>query len=135
MYAAEAALADWLGRAPAVARAARRSFAAHGMDRLAWRCEARLGGARSGTWAGLGVTAREADVLRLVAEGLANKEIAARLYLSPRTVEKHVESLLRKIGARSRTQLAAIAGSRPDAGRVIRSGARPRLDPGRLRPA
>ena len=56
------------------------------------------------------MTAREADVLRLIAEGLANKEIAARLYLSPRTVEKHVESLLRKTGARSRTQLLAIAG-------------------------
>jgi DNA-binding NarL/FixJ family response regulator len=56
------------------------------------------------------VTAREADVLRLVAEGLANKEIATRLYLSPRTIEKHVESLLRKTGARSRTQLVALAG-------------------------
>ena len=60
------------------------------------------------------MTVREADVLRLVAEGLANKEIAARLFLSPRTVEKHVESLLRKTGARSRTQLVAIAG--PPAG-------------------
>jgi DNA-binding NarL/FixJ family response regulator len=45
-----------------------------------------------------------------VAEGLANKEIAIRLYLSPRTIEKHVESLLRKTGARSRTQLVAVAG-------------------------
>jgi len=49
-------------------------------------------------------------VLVLVAEGLANKEIAARLHVSPRTVEKHVESLLRKAGARSRTQLVAITG-------------------------
>ena len=72
------------------------------------------------SWASLGVTAREADVLRLVAEGLANKEIAIRLYLSPRTVEKHVENLLRKTGARSRTQLVALlvasagpAGERP----------------------
>jgi DNA-binding NarL/FixJ family response regulator len=48
-------------------------------------------------------------VLRLVAGGLANKEIAARLHLSPRTVEKHVESLLRKTGARSRTGLMAAA--------------------------
>ena len=37
-------------------------------------------------------------MLGLVADGLANKEIAARLYLSVRTVEKHVESLLRKTG-------------------------------------
>ena len=48
-------------------------------------------------------------MLGLVAEGLANKEIAARLALSPRTVEKHVESLLRKTGTRSRTQLASLA--------------------------
>ena len=45
-------------------------------------------------------------MLRLVGEGLPNKEIAVRLYLSPRTVEKHVESILRKTGARSRTELA-----------------------------
>ncbi len=49
-------------------------------------------------------------MLRLVAEGRPNKEIAAELFLSPRTVEKHVESLLRKTGARSRAQLVAIAG-------------------------
>ena len=49
-------------------------------------------------------------MLRLVAEGISNKEIAARLHLSPRTVEKHIESLLRKTAARSRTQLVAIAG-------------------------
>jgi len=52
------------------------------------------------------VTDREADVLRLVIAGLANKEIAAALRLSPRTVEKHVENLLRKTGARSRLELA-----------------------------
>jgi DNA-binding NarL/FixJ family response regulator len=45
-----------------------------------------------------------------VAEGISNKEIAARLHVSPRTVEKHIESLLRKTAARSRTQLVAIAG-------------------------
>jgi DNA-binding CsgD family transcriptional regulator len=85
-----------------------RAFAAHGIQRLARRCEERLGGVVPPSWASLGVTAREADVLRLVAEGLANKEIAIRLYLSPRTVEKHVENLLRKTGARSRTQLVAL---------------------------
>jgi DNA-binding NarL/FixJ family response regulator len=56
----------------------------------------------------LGVTPREIEVLDLVSEGLSNRDIAARLYLSHRTVEKHVESLLRKTGARSRTQLAAV---------------------------
>ena len=53
-------------------------------------------------------------MLRLVVGGLANKQIAAQLHLSPRTVEKHVESLLRKTGARSRTGLVA-AASQPAA--------------------
>jgi DNA-binding CsgD family transcriptional regulator len=110
MYAAEAALADGWGEPRRWLQAARESFAAHGVERLAWRCAARLGSAMPAAWASLGVSTREADVLRLVAEGLANKEIASRLYLSPRTIEKHVESLLRKTGARSRTQLVALAG-------------------------
>jgi DNA-binding CsgD family transcriptional regulator len=59
--------------------------------------------------AALGVTAREADVLRLVAEGLTNKEIGERLFLSPRTVEKHVERLLAKTGAQNRSQLVSRA--------------------------
>jgi DNA-binding CsgD family transcriptional regulator len=62
-------------------------------------------------WACLGVTRREADVLALVVEGFANRKIAERLYLSVRTVEKHVESLLRKTGTRSRTQLARVAAT------------------------
>ncbi len=57
----------------------------------------------------LGVTARELDVLRLVAQGLTSREIADRLYLSHRTVEKHVERLLAKTGAANRTALAALA--------------------------
>ena len=52
-------------------------------------------------------------MLRLVVAGSSNKEIAARLYLSPRTVEKHVENLLRKTGSRSRTQLMAAVGREP----------------------
>ena len=66
-----------------------------------------------GSLTSLGVTPRETEVLGLVSAGLSNKDIAARLYLSHRTVEKHIESLLRKTGARSRTQLAtAHAGIR-----------------------
>jgi DNA-binding CsgD family transcriptional regulator len=49
--------------------------------------------------AALGITSREMDVLVLVAEGLPNREIAERLVLSPRTVEKHVERLKLKTGA------------------------------------
>jgi DNA-binding CsgD family transcriptional regulator len=57
----------------------------------------------------LGVTLREADVLALVAVGMSTKDIAGRLYLSPRTVEKHVERLLMKTATANRTQLAALA--------------------------
>jgi DNA-binding CsgD family transcriptional regulator len=59
----------------------------------------------------LGVTAREAEVLALVGERLANRDIAERLNLSPRTVEKHVASLLTKAGAASRTDLVRLAGT------------------------
>jgi DNA-binding NarL/FixJ family response regulator len=54
-----------------------------------------------------GVTTREAEVLALVAEGLTNPEIAGRLYLSPRTVQTHVSSLLAKLGVSSRAGLIA----------------------------
>ncbi len=91
---------------------ARRGFESRGLDELADRCAQLLGDARSNPWAGAGITAREADVLQRVIEGLSNKEIAARLGLSPRTVEKHVESLLRKTDARSRTELASMMGAR-----------------------
>jgi DNA-binding CsgD family transcriptional regulator len=56
-----------------------------------------------------GLTAREIDVLRLLVTGLSNREIAAQLYLSPRTVEKHVEHLMTKTAAHGRAQLAAYA--------------------------
>jgi DNA-binding CsgD family transcriptional regulator len=52
-----------------------------------------------------GVTSREMDVLTLVSTGLTNAEVAARLHLSPRTVETHVASLLAKLGAAHRGQL------------------------------
>jgi DNA-binding NarL/FixJ family response regulator len=58
-----------------------------------------------------GVTAREAEVLGLVGEGLSNGEIAARLFVSVRTVETHVSSLLQKLDARTRGQLTALHAS------------------------
>jgi DNA-binding CsgD family transcriptional regulator len=58
-----------------------------------------------------GVTARELEVLAALKEGLSNREIGARLYLSPKTVEKHVASLMNKLDVRTRAQLAAIAAS------------------------
>jgi DNA-binding CsgD family transcriptional regulator/tetratricopeptide (TPR) repeat protein len=104
--AAPRALADGWGEPIRWLVAARDRFTSLGLDQLAVRCTGLLKGASPNPWAGEGVTEREADVLRLVIDGLANKEIAAALRLSPRTVEKHVENLLRKTGARSRTELA-----------------------------
>ena len=59
------------------------------------------------------VTAREAEVLAAVAEHLTNAEIAARLYLSVRTVESHVSSLLRKLQVADRRALAGLAATGP----------------------
>ena len=55
------------------------------------------------------LTDREQDVLRLVAAGARNREIAAKLSISPNTVKFHVSNLLRKLGARSRAELASLA--------------------------
>ena len=49
-----------------------------------------------------GLTVREVDVLRLVARGLSNKEIAARLVISPKTARNHVEHIYAKIDIRTR---------------------------------
>jgi DNA-binding CsgD family transcriptional regulator len=57
----------------------------------------------------MGITSREMDVLLLVGDGLTNRGIADRLFLSPRTVEKHVQALYQKTGQTSRTQLAVLA--------------------------
>jgi class 3 adenylate cyclase/DNA-binding CsgD family transcriptional regulator len=56
-----------------------------------------------------GLTEREVEVLRLVAEGRSNRDIADALYLSERTVERHVSNVYNKIGVGSRTAAAAYA--------------------------
>jgi DNA-binding CsgD family transcriptional regulator len=73
------------------------------------RSAARAAGFRVSTQARLPgpLTKRENEVAMLVAAGKTNQEIAASLYISPRTVERHVGSALMKLGFRSRAQLAA----------------------------
>jgi DNA-binding NarL/FixJ family response regulator len=121
--AAEAALADGWGEPAAWLREAAGFFAAHGHDRVAAACRELLRRAGApvprrrpgspqlpGQLRALGVTEREADVLRLAAQGLGNREIAEAMFLSPRTVEKHVASLLAKTGLR-RAQLAGYSAT------------------------
>jgi DNA-binding NarL/FixJ family response regulator len=57
----------------------------------------------------LRLTGRETDVLRLVAKGMTSRQIAARLVLSPRTVESHVQNTLRKLHLRNRVELTRYA--------------------------
>jgi DNA-binding CsgD family transcriptional regulator len=59
----------------------------------------------------VGISAREAEVLAALGEHLTNAEIGARLFISIRTVESHVSSLLRKLQADDRRALAAVAGN------------------------
>ena len=54
------------------------------------------------------ITARETEVLRMLAEGLANKEIAARLGISEHTVKFHISSILDKLGASTRTEAVTV---------------------------
>jgi DNA-binding NarL/FixJ family response regulator len=68
-----------------------------------------------------GLTAREAEVLALVAEGLPDAAIAERLVLSRRTVEHHVAAVLTKLGVASRHLAVAAAA---DAVRTGRPGSR-----------
>jgi DNA-binding CsgD family transcriptional regulator/tetratricopeptide (TPR) repeat protein len=56
-----------------------------------------------------GLTARQAEVLALMCDGLANAEIAARLYISKKTVEHHVAAVLRKLGVSTRAEAIAAA--------------------------
>ncbi len=55
------------------------------------------------------LTARELEILSLLAEGLGPKEIATKLFLSPKTVGTHTENIFRKLGVRTRSQAVAVA--------------------------
>jgi non-specific serine/threonine protein kinase len=58
---------------------------------------------------GAALTKRQVAVARLVAQGLTNREIASRLFISDRTAEGHVEQIRNKLGFTSRAQVAAWA--------------------------
>jgi len=91
-----------LGAVPAAARAARR------LRELGEKAIPRGPRARTRANAG-GLTPRELEVLPLLIEGLRNAEIADRLVVSPKTVDHHVSSILRKLDVRTRGQAGVAA--------------------------
>ncbi|HSK62052.1 MAG TPA: LuxR C-terminal-related transcriptional regulator, partial [Actinomycetospora sp.] len=122
LLVARAAVRDGWGDPVAWLRESEAFFAAVGLDRTARRCRRvmREAGApvpRKGRGTSvvppplraLGVTSREVDVLGLVALGLSNPEIGARLFLSPRTVERHLGNLFARTGVHDRRALGDLA--------------------------
>jgi predicted ATPase/class 3 adenylate cyclase/DNA-binding CsgD family transcriptional regulator len=79
-----------------------------------------------------GVTRKEAEVLDALCEHLTNAEIASRLYVSERTVESHISSLLRKFQVTNRHELARAADSSVSLGSPVEAPSPPVADPGRF---
>jgi DNA-binding NarL/FixJ family response regulator len=94
-----------------------RELGARTVEELAERALRSLG---VRTWrrstAGAPLTKREEEVARLVAEGATNREIARLLFLSPKTVERHVSNVFKKVGVRNRAELASRLSGRLVAG-------------------
>jgi DNA-binding NarL/FixJ family response regulator len=104
----EAVARSWRGQpgAPALRDAAAAAFDALGM--AAW--SRRVGEpVLSAPQPAASLTRREVEVLRLLAGGRSNKQIAAELVVSVHTVERHVQNAYRKIGARNRAEATAFA--------------------------
>jgi DNA-binding CsgD family transcriptional regulator len=119
---APSAIADGWGQPLSWLREATCEFEASGHSRLASACRGLLRQAgervpRAGRGNAqvppqmrrLGITSREMDVFLLVAKGFSNTEIAAKLYISPKTVETHIASLVTKTGQTGRRELVAHA--------------------------
>ncbi len=83
-----------------------------GLPRVAARVRATGTVAHPARGLGDGLSAREQDVLRLVAQGLSNREIGSALFISEHTTASHVRSILRKTGCANRTEAAAYAHRR-----------------------
>jgi DNA-binding CsgD family transcriptional regulator len=87
----------------------------HEVEAVARRCGVRLPTSRAtrasstGATAGTSLTAREREVLALVAVGSTNGAIATRLFMSPKTASVHVSRIIAKLGAGNRTEAVAIA--------------------------
>jgi DNA-binding CsgD family transcriptional regulator len=72
------------------------------------------------------LSARELEVLAIIAEGASNAEIAARLVIADTTAQTHVKNILRKLGVRNRTEAAIrYVAARRDAGEIERAGEGP----------
>jgi DNA-binding NarL/FixJ family response regulator len=67
------------------------------------------------------LSSRQREVAHLIAHGLLNREISASLQISERTVESHVEAILRKLAFRRRTQIAIWAARQEDEGGLPRA--------------
>jgi DNA-binding CsgD family transcriptional regulator len=93
-----------LGARPLASEAAREVAA------LGESVTARLGSRAQGDADGSGLTRREREVVRMLAVGRTNREVASELFLSPRTVDMHVRNILRKLDCRSRMEAAHRAG-------------------------
>jgi DNA-binding CsgD family transcriptional regulator len=102
-----AALADPLGAAPL--RAAVEDLARRARLDLVAPADGDAPAADAGPGAALGLTPREAEVLALVADGLTNRQIAERLFISVRTAGVHVSNILAKLNAANRVEAAGVA--------------------------
>jgi DNA-binding CsgD family transcriptional regulator len=122
MLVAGAAARDGWGDPVRWLRECEAFFAAGGYDRAARRCRIMLGeagapvprrsrgtGAVPATLRALGITGREFEVLQLVAQGRTTREIGEALFLSTKTVERHLSSLFDRTGVRNRAALGNLA--------------------------